>query len=934
MSEATPEARAAFRVERGRQIRSGYDAFISYSHAMDSKLAPALRHGLHRFPRPWFRPRSARVFFDSASLTANPDLWASIVAALRTSRCLVLLASPEAAKSRWVGQEIDFWRSERPGNPLILVLTSGEIVWGGTDFDWSRTNAVPKQLAGFFAHEPLWLDLSWMRTSDQLSLRDPRFRDAIATLAAVIHDRPKDELIGEDIRQSRRQIALAAISIVLLAVLVVAATVFGGIARHERNVAREQANIAVSRELAADAESLRTSDPGTSLMLSVEALRRTETAEARSSLVTTLSETRYLGVASPASGEGQVERLSTDRDGRHWATMHGAMASGSVTFQELTDDGQVKAGCQSGAFGDQVTTVDYSPNQALVAVHTSDTGLSLWDTSDPCKPSRVAVVDPHDKSGKAIFSRQRGLLYSVGTATLYDISEPANPEVQARLVEAHDASFTHDGETLVTTLRPGFLHVWDIMSPSSPREMAKIRGSERVEFAADGRTLALINRDEPVTLWQLSSDYRLNQDSTLTTTNAAAFDVAISSDGQTLVSGNYDSTASIWNIADPARPVQTAIVGGHKSAVLAVSFLDGDNQLLTGDLDGQVIRWSVRKALNPTPLATLSGYEGAPEQLGFTSGANPALVIACGLKFAELWDLSTPAKPTKLSTITTESSGVSNLSVGGTLAILVDNDSHAGLWDLTEPRSPRKLTSVNANSASLSRDGRVMVTIDPDDRASIWTLNDPANPLRLATFGAAEISVGRLSPDTRIAPILADNGKSQLWDISEPTHPKKSASVDAFQVSWSPDSRTLATSADPESRLWDFASKGTPVLLSRFPTVHASDELVFDPSGHLLATGNEDGAPALWDVGNLRQPVRLATLTGHHGSVYRMAFSPDGAYLVTGSYDRTATVWTVATGAGVLNDPIKRACDLAGPGMSREAWDRYLPGTAYRESCP
>jgi hypothetical protein len=393
MSEATPQASGASRVEGRRQIRSGYDAFISYSHAFDSKLAPALRHGLHRFPRPWFRPRSARVFFDSASLTANPDLWASIVAALRTSRCLILLASPESAKSRWVGQEIEFWRSERSGSPLILVLTSGVIVWGGTDFDWSQTNAVPKQLAGFFAREPLWLDLGWMRTSDQLSLRDPRFRDAIATLAAVIHDRPKDELIGEDIRQSRRQIAMAITAIVLLTILVVVASIFGGIARYQRNVAREQANIAVSRQLAADAESLRTSDPSTSMMLSVEALRRAETAEARSSLVTTLSETRYLGVASPASADGQVERFSTDVDGRRWATMHGALASGPVTFQELTDDGQVKAGCQSDVFGDKVTTVDYSPNQALVAVHTRDTGLSLWDTSNPCKPSRVAGTE-------------------------------------------------------------------------------------------------------------------------------------------------------------------------------------------------------------------------------------------------------------------------------------------------------------------------------------------------------------------------------------------------------------------------------------------------------------------------------------------------------------------------------------------------------------
>jgi len=32
-------------------------------------------------------------------------------------------------------------------------------------------------------------------------LRDPRFRDCVADLAAPIRDLPKDELIGEDIRQ-------------------------------------------------------------------------------------------------------------------------------------------------------------------------------------------------------------------------------------------------------------------------------------------------------------------------------------------------------------------------------------------------------------------------------------------------------------------------------------------------------------------------------------------------------------------------------------------------------------------------------------------------------------------------------------------------------------------------------------------------------------
>jgi hypothetical protein len=38
-----------------------YKAFISYSHAVDDKLAPALQSALHRFAKPFYRLRSIRI---------------------------------------------------------------------------------------------------------------------------------------------------------------------------------------------------------------------------------------------------------------------------------------------------------------------------------------------------------------------------------------------------------------------------------------------------------------------------------------------------------------------------------------------------------------------------------------------------------------------------------------------------------------------------------------------------------------------------------------------------------------------------------------------------------------------------------------------------------------------------------------------------------
>jgi hypothetical protein len=52
----------------GNGAQPGYDAFISYSHAVDGKLAPSLQTALQRFAKPWYRLRAMRVFRDQTIL--------------------------------------------------------------------------------------------------------------------------------------------------------------------------------------------------------------------------------------------------------------------------------------------------------------------------------------------------------------------------------------------------------------------------------------------------------------------------------------------------------------------------------------------------------------------------------------------------------------------------------------------------------------------------------------------------------------------------------------------------------------------------------------------------------------------------------------------------------------------------------------------------
>lgn len=207
-----------------------FDAFISYSHSADDEFAPALQKALQRFAKPWMSRRALRIFRDDAALSVNPALWESITDALDESRYFILLASPGAAQSEWVGKEIEYWTTTKPdgARSILPVLTEGTFAWDGdaNDIDWAASDAAHPALAGVFTEEPRHLDFVWARSATELTLDNPQFRDAIADIAAPIHGIPKDELESEDVREHRRAIrarrsAFAGLALLLLGIAIV-----------------------------------------------------------------------------------------------------------------------------------------------------------------------------------------------------------------------------------------------------------------------------------------------------------------------------------------------------------------------------------------------------------------------------------------------------------------------------------------------------------------------------------------------------------------------------------------------------------------------------------------------------------------------------------------------------------------------------------------
>src|SRR6266508_2366129 len=550
-----------------------YDAFISYSRALDGRLAPALQSALHRFTKPWYRVRVLRVFRDDASLSANPGLWSSIEQALASSRFFVLFASPEAARSKWVTREVKYWCQHKSARNVLLALTDGKLVWDETvgDFDWDRTTALPSALAGVFDDEPRYVDLRWARTAEHLSLDDPRFRDRVADLAAPLHGRAKDELFGEDVRQHRRTVRLARSAIAALAMLVVLAIAAAGVAVNRQRAAELQQRVATAGGLVAQADAARDSDPRLALMLGVAAQRIHPDGQTQASLVNTLIATNY---AATLTGHSvSVSAVAFVPDGRTLATAGG---DPDVILWDLADRAQPRRLGQSlRGHSLRVTAVAFAPDGRTLATGSNDRTTILWGVADRARPRRLGrrPLRGHSAEVSAVAFAPDGRTLAParneGAMILWDLADRARPRRLGRSfgqpftgdnTGSAAVAFAPDGRTLATASNNGTVILWDLAERAQPRRLGQPLAGHggsvtAVAFAPDGRTLATASEDRTVILWDLADraqPRRLGQPLTAHSLRVTA--VAFAPDGRTLATASEDRTVILWDLADRTRP--------------------------------------------------------------------------------------------------------------------------------------------------------------------------------------------------------------------------------------------------------------------------------------------------------------------------------------------------------------------------------------------
>jgi WD40 repeat protein len=927
-----------------------HDAFISYSRAVDGLLAPALQSALQRFAKPWYRARAKRVFRDDASLSANPGLWSSIEQALDAARYFVLLASPEAAESAWVGKEVSYWLANKSADRLLLVLTDGEIAWddGAGDFAWGHTTALPRTLAHAFREEPRYSDMRWARARDHVSLSDPRFRDAVAEVAAPLHGRPKDELIGEEVRQHRRTVRLVRGAVVLLSALALAATLAAifavrqrNTARAERNRAEQQARIALSRGVAGQALVRLESRPdlGFLLALGAYATRPTPEARAAAAMAVQRSDRMIAILRRRAPVSRTIHEVVFSPDGSTLA----ARADGEVVLWSISTRRPVAILQQRG-----IGSIAFSPNRKLLAVPDHDE-VRLWDWSGP-RPTFERLPSSGDTVIAVAFSRDGKLLAAGsrdGSVSVWDVARrrvrrtlvPSGVRVPDVGSAVLSVAFSPDQRWLASGHADGMVVLWDVLSWKAAGRASRADGDgvSAVLFRPDGKTLVAEARSGDFWLWNYRDRSGVRR--LLGSQGVGLLSVAYSPDGRILASGDRLGGVRLWD-ASTRKSVGTPLVE-RGPPLDSLAFSPNGKILASADRQGTIVLWDPHHGLS----VRLWNPHGALQRVAFDH-ARRILAVAVGSTIT-LRDIRNRSRPGRALVGMSDAVVALAFSPDGKTLAAGARDGRIALWRVA---SRELLGTIQAymrltTDIAFSPDSKTLASTGDDVGSlpvKLWdvrTLRRTSRPLEHTTGFPTSVAFG---PDGQTLASGDASGTILVWDLTARAPVPRRLLGHARNVeglAFSRDGNVLASaSADSTLRLWDMTTRsalGQPLDNSS----GLLPDLALSPDGRTLAsTGVSEDARGdltvhevrLWDVPT-RRPIGDPLRVG--AAVIAVAFRQDGNRLYAAAEDGSLTSWDGILWTTRLADLRARLCGIVGRGLTREEWAEFLSGQPYRETC-
>ena len=247
--QSAAELRAGAGLTRSAPAGRRYAAFISYSHAdeefgewlhrkLETYVVPSPLRG-RRYTSGVVGSRLGKIFRDRADLSAAHDLSGEIRKALQQSDVLIVLCSPHAARSKYVAEEIRYFKELGGADRIFAAILDGEPHAAGKPGRSVAEECFPEALV-----YQLGPDLAISRepetaepiAADFRAGKDGRENGALKLVAGLL-DVGLDELVQREKQAERRRRIRANLIAGVMAVLALGAAGAGAFAWVQRNLA-------------------------------------------------------------------------------------------------------------------------------------------------------------------------------------------------------------------------------------------------------------------------------------------------------------------------------------------------------------------------------------------------------------------------------------------------------------------------------------------------------------------------------------------------------------------------------------------------------------------------------------------------------------------------------------------------------------------------
>jgi len=904
-----------------------YLAFISYRHEALSRLhAESLEAAIKSYAKPIWQP-PAPVFRDERVLRPGDDLPASIRRALEDSNFLIYLATPNAATSWWVCDELRIWCDElKRADRLLIVQIAGRIGLDdrNREIEWDETDALPTILRPHIQSIPIWTDLIWAGSPAQRDLSNVEYKRSVNALVARLRGKSPADMNDQQVLVHRRNLMLRNAGMAAIGISAVIATTFGLEARQSAAAAR------VSQDLA-EAETRKTLEQ---IKVADAARKDADNQRVKADHERNIAEEERK--KATASRDEAVEAKGKEAEQRRQAEQQRDLA----LSRQLAAEGRAISSEQP----------DLGLLLALHSLQVTDTAQgrsALWDLLSNL---------PH----LGVYLR-RGTSKVFGLANNPDASILASAEGDGmvRLMDAHSGkllaelkdhqaavssvAFSPAGDRLVSASYDETLVVWDVETKQAVRRLPGPSGAAvtRAAFVGDAEHLVAVTGEGSVLMYTLLPDKRFRM-RRMASLDAPLRSLDVSKDGMVIAAGSDDGLLMVWTRTDDEWMARSAMahVGGTMSVALSA---DG-SRLFSGGHRGEIKRWETAALREEGPA--LSGHSDAVYALALTADGR-TLISGSGDKTVRAWEAES-GKPL-FGALAGHGKAVFALAAGSVKDGFVSGGGDHALirWNLeSSPHLWRsaKVTDAKLFAVGFSADGRALVVggdqgvlrlMDADSLrpgTTMGPVNGPVGSFIFLQSGKA-ISAGAqgllswgslaetgslvstaeegvmytafAAQDGRHAVTGGPDGTVALWNLTSASRRwlKRRQAGESRAVAIDATKGVVAVAGDAGTidilNLQDGSPSG-PSLKGHKLTVISLD---VDPLRNRLASGALDGTVRLWD---LKRRVPLAELSGRMGPVLGVAFDKAGRTVAAAGRNGTVVLWDIesSTQYAVLADAL------------------------------